>query len=69
MDLSLLKDYFEACDQAEDQLQQYWHQFLRVPAFALFRCIATKSQPALDANLIRQYLLTFNWQTIYIDST
>ena len=49
MDLSLLKKFFEATGQVHNQLKKHWSQFKQDNTFALYKTIATRSQPRINA--------------------
>lgn len=66
MDLSLLKNFFEASAQVQAALNKNWVRFQSDTAFALYKTIATKSQPNIDSEMIRTFIQSFNWQVSFM---
>lgn len=53
MDLSLLKKFFLAAGEVQAQLRQRWTLFRLDNTFALYKAIATRSQPRINAEMLR----------------
>lgn len=66
MDISLIRNYFEEASQVQAQLKKHYPQFSEDKGFALYKAIAVKSQPKIDALMIRQFVEGFNWQISFV---